>query len=200
MLQSRVRAFVEAFDKRNHGVDGSDGERVVDWIVEGGGGRYDTKRKKKKKGDLLDVKQKVRFVCRSVVPRETRSNVLEIVKMNMCGNPLKGKKFRDSYCCDYDPYCDMVAENQLVTNSTASTPDCIVCGVKIRKGEERCKFSLIHLDDHSKSEHCGTHVYHLNCFLAIEGNRLPNMPSVCYGTCLHDRGGCKQVYLQSSEQ
>lgn len=106
----------------------------------------------------------------------------------------KGKRFRESHdlTCRSDP---IVVQNQIVNTNKLTDPVCVICSEMIPKGVDRCKFSIVHMKDRSKTEHCGTHVYCIPCFVTLNSCTAEGKQAVCFGTCLNHRGGCRQVMI-----
>lgn len=136
---------------------------------------------------------RVEYALNVRIDKNERIRILCLMR-DLC-DPLrqKGKRFKESH--DFKlVYEDLFVPEQITYAYKMSRPSCVVCNRVIQVGEERCKYSVANaLNTHANCEKCGTHVYCLPCFVVLESTVIPGYQSVCFGTLLTQRGGCRQI-------
>lgn len=131
------------------------------------------------------------------VTGQDRIRILTIMNQFLSDSQNKGKKFRRAH--------DMTLRDEpfvipilTVDSNTGTQPACVICQEKILRGVPRCKFSVVHhgYPPPTRSDVmvdlCQTHVYHALCYAVHFQTLREGYEMVCFGTCLCDRGGCRQ--------
>lgn len=136
--------------------------------------------------------------CMNVrVDKDERIRIMRIIREKCSPSRQKGKRFKDSHDLTL-VYEDIFVPKQITYAYKQSKPSCVLCNRIIPVGEPRCKYSIANaLNQSSKCERCGTHVYCLPCFVVLESTVIPGAQCVCFGTLLSQRGGCRQVSLMT---
>ena len=134
---------------------------------------------------------KMGYVYDITIPASRRMAILKRIKQTSEPSRQRGKRFKESYDIEFINE-DIHAKEQIVYTYKMSEPICVICDEVIDKNRERCKFSIAHLCHPEMREHCGTHVYCLDCFIVLKSTCREGKDQVCYGTLLSTRGGCHQ--------
>lgn len=155
--------------------------------------RLTRKTPKLAQGSRVRLIDRVEYVMNVRIDKNERIRILCLMQDLCDPQKQKGKRFKESHNFTL-VYEDIFVPRQITYAYKMSRPSCVVCNRVIQVGEERCKYSVVNaLNTHANCEKCGTHVYCLPCFVVLESTVIPGYQSVCFGTLLTQRGGCRQI-------
>lgn len=125
-----------------------------------------------------------------VIKKERVEEILIIMRDKFKDKPEKAKRFQCAH--DLHLICtnDVIFPIYYVNSNTTTEPDCSLCQRNIGKGEDRCKYSIIH-SDYPQLDVCETHIFCVECFYTARFCTKTGSIEVCYGTSF-DGNGCRK--------